>query len=63
MVTQSRDHGTRRLFELEGWVWHWGLPNNRTTILAAICAYQVLLTHNYQKGRPKAHLQCLLDAL
>jgi hypothetical protein len=53
----------KRLFELEGRVWHWGLPNNRTTILAAICAYQVLLTHNYQKGRSKAHLQCLLDAL
>jgi hypothetical protein len=53
----------KRLFELEDRVWHWGLPNNRTTILAAICAYQILLTHNHCKGRPKAHLQCLLDAL
>lgn len=53
----------KRLFELEDRVWHWGLANNRTTILAAICAYQILLTHNYRNGQPKALLQCLIDAL
>lgn len=53
----------KHLFELEDRVWHWGLANNRTTILAAICAYEVLLTHNHRRGRPRAQLQCLLDAL
>lgn len=53
----------KHLFELESRVWHWGLANNRTMILAAIGAYQLLMTYNHQKRRPAAHLQCLLDAL
>jgi hypothetical protein len=53
----------KHLFDLEYRVWHWGLPNNQTAILAAICAYQILLTYNHRNRRPKAHLQCLLDAL
>jgi len=53
----------KHLFELQERVWHWGLENNRTMILAAICAYQLLLMHNHSKGRRVANLQCLLDAL
>jgi hypothetical protein len=53
----------KHLFDLEQRVWHWGLENNRTMILAAICAYQLLLMHNHSKGRRVANLQCLLDAL
>jgi hypothetical protein len=53
----------KHLFELEHRVWHRGLDNNRTMILAAISAYQILLTYNHRKRRPCAHLQCLLDAL
>jgi hypothetical protein len=53
----------KHLFELEHHVWHRGLDNNRTMILAAIAAYQLLLTYNHRKQRPSAHLQCLLDAL
>lgn len=53
----------KHLFELEERVWHWGLPNNRTTILAAITAYQLLMTYNCTRSRPHTHLQCLLDAL
>jgi hypothetical protein len=53
----------KHLFELEHRVWHWGLDNNRTMIAAAICAYQILLTFTHRNRRPKAHLQCLLDAL
>jgi hypothetical protein len=53
----------KHMFDLNDRVWHWGLDNNRTMILAAICAYQVLLAHNYSKGRRVANLQCLLDAL
>jgi Transposase DDE domain len=53
----------KRLFELEERVWHWGLPNNRTTILAAITAYQLLMMYNHTNNKPPTHLQCILDAL
>jgi|SRR5262245_39253283 len=53
----------KHLFELEHRVWHRRLDNNRTMILAAICAYQLLLTYNHRTQRPRANLQCLLDAL
>jgi hypothetical protein len=53
----------KHLFDLDDRVWHWGLDNNRTMLLAAICAYQLLLAHNHSKGRRVANLQCLLDAL
>jgi hypothetical protein len=53
----------KHLFELEHRVWHRGLDNNRTMILAAISAYQLLLTYNHQRDEPRAHLQRLLDAL
>ena len=53
----------KHLFQLDERVWHWGLDNNRTMILAAICSYQLLLIHNHSKGRRVANLQCLLDAL
>jgi hypothetical protein len=53
----------KHLFELHDHVWHWGMDNNRTMLLAAICIYQLLLTHNYSNRRKVANLQCLLDAL
>jgi len=53
----------KHLFDLEQRVWHRRLDNNRTMILAAISAYQLLLTYNHRTGRPPANLQCLLDAL
>jgi hypothetical protein len=53
----------KHLFDLDHRVWHWGLDNNRTMILAAICAYQLLLMHNHANGRCVANLQCLLDGL
>jgi hypothetical protein len=37
------------VFELEH-VWHRGLDNNRTQVLAAIFAYQVLLRYNHRHG-------------
>jgi hypothetical protein len=36
----------KALFELEDRVWLWGLENNRTMMLTAIFAYQILLTYN-----------------
>jgi hypothetical protein len=53
----------KHLFELEHRVWHRGLDNNRTVILAAIHGYQVLLTYAHKNRKPTAHLQQLLDAL
>jgi hypothetical protein len=53
----------KHLFELEHRVWHRGLDNNRTMVLAAIAAYQILLTYNHRNRKPRAHLQRLLDAL
>jgi hypothetical protein len=53
----------KHLFDLNDRVWHWGLDNNRTMLLQAICVYQLLLAHNHRKGRCTANLQCLLDAL
>jgi hypothetical protein len=53
----------KHLFELEDRVWHWGLDNNRTMLLAAICVYQLLLTYCHLNHRNAANLQCLLDAL
>lgn len=53
----------KHLFELHDRVWHWGLDNNRTQMLAAIFAYQVLLTYNHRNGRNTAHVKCILDGL
>lgn len=53
----------KHLFELEHHVWHRGLGNNQTMILAAVAAYQLLLGYNHRNGNPRAHLQQLVDAL
>lgn len=54
----------KHAFELhDDRVWHWRLVNNQVTILAAIFAYQVLLTYNHQRRRPHARVQYLLDPL
>jgi hypothetical protein len=53
----------KHLFDLDERVWHWGLENNRTAILAAIAVFQLLLTYNQRKRKPLGRLQCLLDGL
>jgi len=53
----------KSLFELDHRVWHRGLDNNRTLILGAIFAYQLLVRHNYRCGRPNGRVRWLLDAL
>lgn len=50
-------------FELDGGVWHRGLENNRTQILAAIFAYQTLVRYNYAQGRCNEQIQWVLDSL
>lgn len=53
-------------FELDRVVWHRGLDNNRTQLLGALCAYQ-LLVRFLNRHRPKrlhnGQIQTLLDAL
>jgi hypothetical protein len=51
----------KHVFELHDRVWHWRLHNNRVTILAALVAYQALLTYNHQKRRRHARFQHLLN--
>lgn len=53
----------KSLFELEHRVWHRGLDNNRTQMLAAIFAYQVLVRHNYHCGNQNGQIRWILDAL
>jgi hypothetical protein len=53
----------KSLFELEQCVWHRGLGNNQTQLLAAIASYQLLLRYNQQCGKPNAQVKWTLDAL
>lgn len=53
----------KNLFELDQCVWHRGLANNKTQLLAAIFCYQLLLRYNQRKGRQNGQLQWILDTL
>jgi hypothetical protein len=53
----------KSLFELEQKVWHRGLENNRTQLLAAIFAYQALVRHNHHCGNKNGQIRWILDAL
>jgi Transposase DDE domain. len=53
----------KQLFELQQRVWHYGLDNNRTMLLAAIFCYQVLLRYVFRQGQRNAQVQWVLDAL
>lgn len=53
----------KSLFELDRHVWHRGLLNNRTQILAAIFAYQLLVRHNHRRGQKNGRIRWFIDAL
>lgn len=53
----------KSLFELEGRVWHRHLDNNRTQILAAIFAYQLLVRYNHRRGNTNGKIRWITDAL
>jgi hypothetical protein len=53
----------KHLFELEHQVWHRGLANNRTMLLAAIFGYQVLVRYSFKCGRRDGQIQWILDGL
>ena len=53
----------KSLFHLHDRVWHRGLNNNRTQLLAAIFCYQLLLHFNRRHRRPNGQIQWILDIL
>jgi hypothetical protein len=53
----------KSLFELNDHVWHRGLGNNHTQLLAALFAYQTLVRYNYRRGNQNGQIQWILDML
>ena len=53
----------KSLFELDGRVWHRGLGNNQTQILAALLGYQLLLRYNRRRGHHNGQVKWILDGL
>ena len=61
-IEPFNDH-FKRLFELHDQVWHRGLDNNRTQLLAAIFVYQLLVRYNVKRGNRHCRIKTLLDVL
>jgi hypothetical protein len=53
----------KSLFELDSGVWHRGLENNRTQVLAAIFAYQLLVRYNHKQGNENGQVRWILDTM
>jgi hypothetical protein len=53
----------KRAFGLDQRVWHRGLANNQTQLMAAIFGYQVLLRYNHACGNHNGQIQWILDGL
>jgi len=53
----------KSLFELNPRVWHRGLANNRTQLLATVFCYQLLLRYNHLCGRRNAQVQWIIECL
>ena len=53
----------KNLFDLHGTVWHRGLNNNQTQVLAAVFCYQLLLRYNHRRGNRNGRIQWILDTL
>lgn len=53
----------KHLFDLEDRVWHRGLDNNRTMLLAALFCYQTLQRYNHACGHRDGQVNWILDSL
>jgi hypothetical protein len=53
----------KRCFDLTDRVWHRGLSNNQTQLLAAMFAYQLLVRYNRRCGGKNGEIQWILDGL
>jgi hypothetical protein len=57
------NQGFKSLFELDQRVWHRGLGNNQTQMLAAIFAYQLLVRYNHRRRNKNGRVRWITDAL
>ncbi len=53
----------KSLFELEDRVWHRGLENNQTQLLAALFAYGLLVRYNHRRGNENGRIRWIMDTL
>jgi hypothetical protein len=53
----------KRDFGLDQRVWHRGLANNQTELMAAVFGYQLLLRYNHACGNHNGQIQWVLDGL
>jgi len=53
----------KQRFDLHDRVWHRGLANNQTQLMAAIFGYQLLVRYNHRCGQRHAQIQWILDTL
>lgn len=53
----------KALFELEDRVWHRGLDNNQTQLLAALFAYGLLVRYNHRRGNENGQIRWIIDTL
>ncbi len=53
----------KSLFELQDRVWHRGLDNNRTQLLAALFAYGLLVRYNHRRGNENGRVRWIIDTL
>jgi len=61
-VEPFNDH-FKGLFDLHHHVWHRGLDNNRTQLLAGIFCYQLLVRHNLNHGKHHRQIKTLINTL
>lgn len=53
----------KSLFELEDRVWHRGLENNQTQLLAALFTYGLLVRYNHRRGIENGRIRWIIDTL
>jgi hypothetical protein len=53
----------KSLFELTDRVWHRGLENNQTQMMAALFGYQLLVRYNHRLGNKNGQVTWILDVL
>jgi hypothetical protein len=53
----------KSLFELEDRVWHRGLANNQTQLLAALFVHGLLIRYNHRRGNENGRIRWISDTL
>lgn len=63
MTVEPFNDWFKQLFELDDRVWHRGLGNNRTQLLTALFAYQLLVRYNHRRGHQNGQVKWIVDTL